>query len=230
MSGFQKPESVHFRIIRTFVYSFAAVLIALWISIFYIECNRDVATAQEHLADYVILARAGAKEESLFPGAGQSEMAHALSALDGMSLIDSVYSRGATRTRSNYEHFARQYSPHLFAPEPGRPWVADLRVGSHIPNGWPPGLFWNPDPSHRRPDGFTLWMHMIHGAQEIIAGHVPLSCPVHPDHWGGPMDHLRGLANGWIYMRCGTSRNEGWIVPAWHTLAERDLARSSTLR
>lgn len=190
------------------------------------SCAEGQVPSVMHLADYVILARGGAKEESLLPLASETTEEHDAAVADGMSLIDQVYSRGAARTHLTYEAFARQYSPAIFTPMRDRPWIADLRVGPHMPAAWPDNLFWTGAPARsRQVNGYDRWMRAVHNAIAIRKGRTEPACPVPADHWGGPMDHWRGEANGWVPMVCGTSRNEGWLVPAYHTDAELSAAR-----
>jgi hypothetical protein len=198
----------------------------------YIDKPATAEAQDAPLADYLVLARAGVKEESLMPRASETTAEHAAAVRDGMLLIDQVYARGAARTHATYERFARQYSPAVFTPMRDRPWIADLRVGSHMPAEWPPNLFWmGAPPRSRQLNGYELWMHgALHDAIAIRKGRVTASCPVPADHWGGPMDHWRGEANGWVPMRCGRSRNEGWLVPAFHTPEELSTARVAWTR
>jgi len=192
----------------------------------------DAQDAPRHsppLAKHLVLARLGVKEESLFPSRHETVEEQRAHVRDGMSLINDVLERGAARTHTSYQRFAEQYSPDAFHPDATRPWIADLRVGAWRPAGWPQSLYWTGAPSNGLAlNGYDLWMGDVADAVAIVKGRVPRSCPVPADHWGGPIDHERGLAEGWVPERCGNSRNEGWLVPAWHTADELALARAST--
>jgi len=187
----------------------------------------------QHITPELVLARATVKEESLFPGAHSSLAEHDIQARDGCAMIDAVYARGAARSHIDYEAFARRYSQHVFTPDESRPWIADLRGGTHIPNDWPRGLFWEPQPRSRRYSGMVEWMKIFHIAAEVRQGRgdalIPLDhrCPAPPDHWGGKMDHWRGVANGWVQEQCGASQNEAWLISGLHTPAELARARAS---
>lgn len=188
-----------------------------------------------HLTTSLLLGRACAKEESLWPRGIPTEavVAHHMEAFrDGCWGINQVYERGAARSHWTYERMVREYSVHVFEPDEDRPWVADLRVGAWEPAGWPAQLPWNerPDrPDH--PTGYGLWMEEFSLANDIRTHVIVMpyghKCPVPPDHWGGEMDHWRGDANGWVQERCGDARNEFWLVPSFHTEEELARARAS---
>lgn len=180
-----------------------------------------------HITPELTLARACAKEEGLFAARGQTEAEHVISLRDGCTGIFQVYKRGAAYSHHSFESFARAYSPHVFEPGGENPWIAGLSNGPHEPALWPGhSRLWMPDRTSR-PDGESRWMALLAVANDIYHGRgpVPLEhrCSLPPDHWGGKMDHWRGVANGWIQERCGVALNEFWLVPARHEAS--DLAR-----